>query len=59
MNFTPYHAKYFAYELTKRSSSDSIHKLAATLLDVPYGGLPAGMKEADLGKKSIPRNPPK
>ncbi|MDO8445265.1 MAG: SNF2-related protein [Deltaproteobacteria bacterium] len=33
MNFTPYHAKYFAYELTKRSSSDSIQKLAATLLD--------------------------
>lgn len=33
MNFTPYHAKYFAYELTKRSSSDSIQKLAATLVD--------------------------
>ena len=33
MNLTPYHAKYFAYELTKRSSSDSIQKLAATLMD--------------------------
>ena len=33
MNFTPYHAKYFAYELTKRSSSDSIQKLASTLVD--------------------------
>ena len=25
---TPYHAKYFAYELTKRCSSDSMEKLA-------------------------------
>ena len=33
MNLTPYHAKYFAYELTKRSASDSIQKLASTLID--------------------------
>jgi len=33
MSFTEYHAKYFAYELTKRSASDSIQKLAASLLD--------------------------
>ena len=33
MNLTPYHAKYFAYELTKRSSSDSIQKLASVLVD--------------------------
>lgn len=33
MNLTPYHAKYFAYELTKRSSSDSMQKLASTLVD--------------------------
>ena len=33
MNLTPYHAKYFAYELTKRSSSDSMQKFASTLLD--------------------------
>jgi ERCC4-related helicase len=33
MDLTPYHAKYFAYELTKRSSSDSMQKLAATLVD--------------------------
>jgi len=32
-NITPYHAKYFAYELTKRSSSNSIEKLASSLLD--------------------------
>ncbi len=30
---TPYHAKYYAYELTKRSPSDSIQKLASALLD--------------------------
>lgn len=28
---TPFHAKYFAYELTKRCSSDSIEKLSSTL----------------------------
>lgn len=33
MTLTPYQAKYFAYELTKRSSSDSLQKLASTLLD--------------------------
>ena len=31
MKLTDYHAKYFAYELTKRSSSDSLEKLTATL----------------------------
>src|ERR1700687_4420652 len=30
---TAFHAKYFAYELTKRCPSDSIQKLAATLAD--------------------------
>jgi SNF2 family DNA or RNA helicase len=34
MNLTPYHAKYFAYELTKRSSSDSVEKFASTLVDI-------------------------
>lgn len=33
MNFTAYHAKYIAHELTKRSSSDSMQKLASTLVD--------------------------
>jgi len=31
MNISPYHAKYYAYELTKRSSSDSLQKLTSTL----------------------------
>jgi len=30
---TAYHAKYFAYELTKRCPSDSVGKLAASLVD--------------------------
>jgi SNF2 family DNA or RNA helicase len=33
MDFTPYHAKYFAFELTKRSSSDSVQKLTSSLMD--------------------------
>ena len=33
MELTPYHAKYFAYELTRRYSSDSLQKLAASLSD--------------------------
>lgn len=30
---TPYHAKYYAYELTKKSPSDSVQKLVASLMD--------------------------
>ena len=33
MRLTPYHSKYFAYELTKRCSSDSLEKLTASLAD--------------------------
>ena len=33
MNLTPYHAKYFAHELTKRCPSDSLEKLAGALVD--------------------------
>ena len=31
MDITPYHTKYFAYELTKRCSSDSMEKLAGAV----------------------------
>lgn len=31
MDLTPYHAKYFAYELTKRYPSDSVEKLAGAV----------------------------
>jgi hypothetical protein len=30
---TDYHAKYFAHELTRRCSSDSVEKLTAVLSD--------------------------
>jgi len=33
MNLTDYHAKYFAYELTKRCASDNLEKLAGALVD--------------------------
>lgn len=33
MQITSYHAKYFAFELTRRSSSYSLQKLATCLLD--------------------------
>lgn len=33
IGLTPYHAKYFAHELTKRCPSDSIEKLASALVD--------------------------
>jgi superfamily II DNA/RNA helicase len=33
MNLTPYHAKYYAYELTKRYSSNSLQKFTASLAD--------------------------
>lgn len=33
MKLTPYHAKYFAHELTKRCPSDTLEKIAASLID--------------------------
>jgi len=33
MSLTPYHAKYFAHELTKRSSSESVDSLTSALSD--------------------------
>src|SRR5213594_210743 len=33
MSLTDYHAKYLAYELTKRCASDSVEKLATVLAD--------------------------
>ena len=33
MNVTPYQAKYFAHELTKRCASDDAEKLAGALVD--------------------------
>lgn len=33
MNLTPYHAKYLAYELTRRCASESVEKFASVLAD--------------------------
>lgn len=33
MNLTPFHAKYFAYKLTKRYSSNNLQKFTASLAD--------------------------
>lgn len=33
MTITPYHVRYFAHELTRRHSSDSVEKLASALAD--------------------------
>jgi SNF2 family DNA or RNA helicase len=33
MSITPYHAKYFAYELTKRYAANSLQKFTASLAD--------------------------
>jgi ERCC4-related helicase len=33
VELTPYHAKYFAHELTKRCPSDTLEKIAASLID--------------------------
>jgi SNF2 family DNA or RNA helicase len=33
MNLTPYHAKFFAHELTRRCPSDSVEKLVGALVD--------------------------
>jgi hypothetical protein len=33
MHLAPYHAKYFAFELTKRYPSDGVERLAEVLVD--------------------------
>src|ERR1700742_3557884 len=43
---TAYHAKYFAYELTKRCASDSMEKLAASLVDAQVDANPHQVEAA-------------
>ena len=52
MQLTPFHAKYFAYELTKRSSSNSLQKLAPTLLDAQLDLNPHQVEAALFAFKS-------
>ena len=46
MNLTPYHAKYFAFELTKRCSSDSLQKLTSSLYDAQVDPNPHQLEAA-------------
>ncbi len=52
MNLTPYHAKYFAHELTRRCPSDSIDKLSSTLLDAQVDLNPHQIEAALFAFKS-------
>lgn len=46
MNVPDYHAKYFAYELTKRFSADSLQKGEAAVVAIPGGVRRFRMKNA-------------
>lgn len=52
MDITPYHAKYFAFELTKRSSSNSLQKLASSLFDAQVDLNPHQVEAALFAFKS-------
>jgi ERCC4-related helicase len=43
---TPYHTKYFAYELTRRYSADSLEKLAGTLVSAQVEPIPHQVEAA-------------
>jgi len=49
---TEYHAKYYAYELTKRCASDSLNKLAASLADAQVDLNPHQIEAALFAFKS-------
>jgi adenine-specific DNA-methyltransferase len=53
MNLTDYHAKYFAYELTKRCPSDSLEKLAGALVDAQVDLNPHQVEAALFAFKSL------
>ncbi|MCB0805380.1 MAG: DEAD/DEAH box helicase, partial [Bacteroidales bacterium] len=52
MNLTRYHAKYFAYELTKRISADDLGKLTASLQDAKVDLNPHQVEAALFAFKS-------
>ncbi|HRF14037.1 MAG TPA: SNF2-related protein [Bacteroidia bacterium] len=52
MQLTPYHAKYFAYELTKRYSSNSLQKFTASLADAQVDLNPHQVEAALFAFKS-------
>jgi len=52
MQLTDYHAKYYAHELTKRCPSDSVEKLAASLIDAQVDLNPHQVEAALFAFKS-------
>ncbi len=52
MNLTPYHAKYYAYELTRRYSSNSLQKFTASLSDAQVDLNPHQVEAALFAFKS-------
>lgn len=52
MNLTPYHAKYFAYELTRKISADDLGKLTASLQDAKVDLNPHQVEAALFAFKS-------
>jgi SNF2 family DNA or RNA helicase len=57
MDITPYHAKYFAHELTRRYSSDSLQKLAASLSDAQVDLNPHQVEAAHAPKLLLTATP--
>ena len=53
IGLTPYHAKYFAHELTKRCPSDSIEKLASALVDAQVDLNPHQIEAALFAMQSV------
>ena len=49
---TPYQAKYYAYELSKRASSDSTEKFGSTLMDAQVELSPHQVEAALFAFKS-------
>ncbi len=47
MSLTPYHAKYYAHELTRRWPTDSVEKFAAALVDAHVHLNPHQVEAAD------------
>jgi len=52
MEITDYHAKYYAYELMKKCSADSVERLSATLLDAQVDLNPHQVEAALFAFKS-------
>ena len=52
MKITDYHAKYYAYELAKKCSNDSVERLSATLLDAQVDLNPHQVEAALFAFKS-------